>query len=275
MPQPPADWLELNRAYWNERVPMHADSRLYDVTGFVAGQDTLRVFEPDEVGDVQGKTLLHLMCHIGLDTLSWARRGATVTGLDFSQPALDVATALAAQIGVKSAQFVAADINDAATALASQTFDIVYTGIGVTQWIQDIDRWARTVASLVAPGGFFYIADYHPIIDIVDDDVLGMRRSYLDRGPFVEEERGSYTGPGDTEANTFVKWTHHIGSLVNALATAGLRLEFLHEYDFTDFPMFLGLERQDDGLWRFPEGRLHIPLMFSLRASKDAHTQQP
>lgn len=256
-------------AYWDERVPVHVASTHYDVPGFLAGEDSLRPFETAEVGDVRGRTLLHLMCHIGLDTLSWARHGATVTGLNFSQPALDVAASLAEQLGLASARFVASDINEADQALTPQTFDIVYTGIGVTQWLPDIERWARIVAGLVAPGGFFYLADYHPFIDIMDDEVRCLRRDYFDRGPFVEEERGSYTGPADTQANTMVRWTHHIGSVVDALATAGLRLEFLHEYDFTDFPMFHGLECGSDGLWRFPPGRWQIPLMFSLRASRD------
>jgi SAM-dependent methyltransferase len=263
------DWLRLNREYWDERVPLHAASSFYDVPGFLAGKDVLRPFEHDEVGDVRGKRLLHLMCHIGLDTLCWARRGATVTGLDFSQPALDTAADIAERAGIDSARFVAADIDRATKALAGETFDIVYTGAGVMQWIRDVDRWARVVASLVAPGGFFYIAEYHPFIDIVDDDVRGLRRGYLDRGPFVEDEPGSYTGRADTSANTMVKWTHHIGSVVNALATAGLRIEFLHEFAFTDAAMFFGLERGGDGLWRFPPDRYQIPMMFSLRAAKD------
>ena len=264
-----ADWPSTNRAYWDERVPIHAASKLYDVPGFIAGKDTLLSWEPGEVGDVRDKTLLHLMCHIGLDTLSWARRGATVTGLDFSQPALDVAASLAEQIGIASARFVTADITNAATALDGQAFNVVYTGRGVNQWLPDIDQWARTVASLVTTGGFFYMTDYHPFIDIIDDDVRSLRRSYLDHGPFVEEEHGSYTGPADTQADTIVKWTHHIGSVINALATAGLRLEFLHEHNFTDLPMFFGLERHDDGIWRFPPDRWQVPLMFSLRASKN------
>jgi hypothetical protein len=205
------DWLRLNRAWWDERAPVHAANGFYDVPGFLAGKDSLRAFEPGEVGDVRGKRLLHLMCHIGLDTLSWARRGAIVTGLDFSRPAL------------------------------------------------------------VAPGGFFYIADYHPFpdsFDIVDGEVRGLRHGYLDHGPWVEQADGSYTGPAETSANTFIKWNHHIGSVVNALAATGLRIEFLHEYDFTDAP-FHGLERGEDGLWRVPAGRFRIPLMFSLRAAKD------
>jgi 2-polyprenyl-3-methyl-5-hydroxy-6-metoxy-1,4-benzoquinol methylase len=270
------DWLRLNRAWWDERAPVHAASGFYDVPGFLAGQDSLRAFEPEEVGDVRGKRLLHLMCHIGLDTLSWARRGAIVTGLDFSRPALDTAVSVAGRAGIGSARFVAAEIGEASQALAGETFDVVYTGTGVTQWIPDIGSWACTVAALVAPGGFFYIADYHPFpdsFDIVDGEVRGLRHGYLDHGPWAEQAAGSYTGPAETSANTFMKWSHHIGSVVNALAAAGLRIEFLHEYDFTDAP-FPGLERGADGLWRIPAGRFGIPLMFSLRAAKDPPTVQ-
>src|SRR6185437_14599748 len=163
---PRADWLELNRAYWDERVPLHADSTFYDVPGFLAGDDTLRAFEPEQVGDVRGRSLLHLMCHIGLDTLSWARRGARVTGLDFSPPAVETAADLARKAGIKGARFVLADIERAGEALNGQSFEIVYTGAGVLQWLPDLECWARTVADLVAPGGFFYLADYHPFIDI-------------------------------------------------------------------------------------------------------------
>jgi 2-polyprenyl-3-methyl-5-hydroxy-6-metoxy-1,4-benzoquinol methylase len=268
---PGDDWLQLNRAWWDERAPAHAASGYYDVPGFLAGKDSLRAFEPEEVGDVRGKRLLHLMCHIGLDTLSWARRGAAVTGLDFSRAALDTAVSLAERAGIGSARFVAAEIGDADRALAGETFDVVYTGAGVMQWIPDVDSWARTVAALVAPGGFFYIADYHPFpdgFDIVDGEVRGLRHGYLDHGPWAERAPGSYTGPAGTAANTFIKWNHHIGSVVNALAAAGLRIEFLHEYDFTDAP-WDGLERGEDGLWRIPADRFPIPLMFSLRAAKD------
>ena len=171
------DWLRLNRAWWDERAPVHAASGFYDVPGFLVGRDSLRAFEPGEVGDVSGKRLLHLMCHIGLDTLSWARRGAIVTGLDFSRAALDTAVSLAGRAGIGSARFLAAEIGEAGQALAGETFDVVYTGTGVTQWIPDIGSWARTVAALVAPGGFFYIADYHPFpdsFDIVDGEVRGL-----------------------------------------------------------------------------------------------------
>ena len=144
----------VNRANWDARVPIHTDnSRFYDIPGFVAGRETLREYEPGEVGDVRGKTLLHLMCHLGLDTLSWARRGATVTGLDFSQPALDFAASVAGQIGAETARFVTANVYDAAEVLAGQVFDIVYTSVGSLQYLPDIERWAQVVAALLVPGG--------------------------------------------------------------------------------------------------------------------------
>jgi hypothetical protein len=139
------------------------------------------------------------------------------------------------------------------------------------QWIPDVGSRARTAAALVAPGGFFYIADYHPFpdsFDIVDGRVHGLSHGHLDHGPWAERTAGSYTGSAETRANTWIKWNHHIVSIVNAVAGAGLRIEFLHEYDFTDAPRD-GLECGQDGLWRIPAGQFPIPLMFSLRAARD------
>jgi 2-polyprenyl-3-methyl-5-hydroxy-6-metoxy-1,4-benzoquinol methylase len=142
------DWRALNRANWDDRVPVHLASSFYDLPAFRAGADTLRRFEPAEAGDVTGKRLVHLQCHIGLDTLSWARRGALVSGLDFSAPAISAASALASELGIE-ATFVVSDVYDAVAALGRARFDIVYTGIGALAWLPDIPRWARVVAELL------------------------------------------------------------------------------------------------------------------------------
>jgi hypothetical protein len=139
---------ELNRRWWDERVPIHTASEFYDVEAFKAGGSTLRPFELEEVGDVAGKRLLHLQCHFGLDTLSWARRGASVVGLDFSEPAVEAANRLAWETGLDGT-FVAADLHDAEAALGSQRFDIVYTGLGALNWLPDLRRWAEVVGSLL------------------------------------------------------------------------------------------------------------------------------
>jgi len=265
----PADWLERNRANWDARVPIHITSATYDIPGFVAGRDTLRPYEPDEVGEVRGRTLLHLQCHLGLDTLSWARRGATVTGLDFSRPALDVAASVAAQIGVESARFVLANVYDAAAALVGQTFDIVYSSVGSLQFLPDLARWARVVATLVAPGGFCYLTEGHPFLHFVEDDGRTLRGDYFSRDAILLDE-GTYADPGaDLASSASVEWVHNTADVVTALGTAGLRVEFLREHDWSWYQILPVLVRHEDGRWRFPDGQPRIPLVYSLRAVKD------
>lgn len=271
----PADWHEANRAHWDERVPIHAKSDYYDLESFRAGKEALRDFELAEVGDVTGKSLLHLQCHIGVDTLSWARHGAAqVVGLDFSEPAVETARALARELGFGQdrAAFVTADVHDAAEAVPDSSYDIVYTGIGALNWLPDTRRWAETAASLVAPGGFLYLAEFHPITDCLDDATgAKVEYDYFSRDAWVEETPGTYADfDAPTLHNRSVEWQHPIGEVVSALAAAGLRIEFLHEHDASLFARFSDLERQDDGFYRFPADRPRIPLMYSIKASRAA-----
>jgi len=261
------DWLSANRANWDERVPIHTAGPFYDLPAFVAGKDSLQDFEDAEVGDVDGRTLLHLQCHIGLDTLSWSRRGALVTGLDFSGAAVEVARDLAVRIGADTARFVTADVYDAVEALEGRSFDIVYTGFGALCWLPDLTRWARTAAALVADGGFLYLAEYHPVADLLAEDGTGMdgtgadgaadtsaENDYFHRAPIVVDAPGTYADPTAPMTSTVtVEWRHGIGDVVSALAAAGLRLDFLHEHDH--------------GHFRLPAGQ-RVPLVYSLRATK-------
>jgi SAM-dependent methyltransferase len=261
------DWRALNRANWDDRVPVHLASSFYDLPGFRAGADTLRPFEPAEAGDVTGKRLVHLQCHIGLDTLSWARRGALVSGLDFSAPAISAASALASELGIE-ARFVISDVYDAAAALGPARFDIVYTGIGALAWLPDIPRWARVVAGLLAPGGFLYLVEGHPFAQILDDATgLVVSRDYFDSEPWVEEWDHTYTDGPALEHVRSVEFQHGIGEVITALIEAGLRIEFLHEFEFDAFGRYESLRRADDGTYRFPPGRPRVPLIFSVRAS--------
>lgn len=265
-----ADWRALNRANWDDRVPIHLASSFYDLDGFRAGADTLRPFESAEVGDVAGEQLVHLQCHIGLDTLSWARRGALVSGLDFSAPAIEAASSLAAELGI-DATFVVSDVYDAVAAFDGQQFDIVYTGIGALVWLPDIPRWARVVADLLSPGGFVYLVEGHPFAHVLDDS-SGSKvvRDYFDAGPRVEDYPYSYTDGPALDHTRQVEFQHGIGEIITSLVDAGLRIEFLHEYDFDAFRRFDALQRQSDGTYRFLPGQARVPMMFSLRASLDA-----
>ncbi|HEX2145581.1 MAG TPA: class I SAM-dependent methyltransferase [Glycomyces sp.] len=265
-------WREANRAMWDERVPIHAASAFYDQESFRSGKDHVAGFQADEVGDVTGKRLLHLQCHMGQDTLSWARRwAARVVGLDFSEPAVEVARNLAADLGYgpEEAEFVAADVYDARSAIPDEAFDIVYTGIGALCWLPDIGRWAEVAASLVAPGKFLYLPEFHPLCNVLDWDT-GTRfmRDHLSREPVVVDEPGTYVDfEARTEHNLSYEWNHTIGAVVSALAANGLRIEFLHEFDWTLFKQFGTLERADDA-YRQPEGTPKAPLMYSLKAFK-------
>ncbi|MET9434027.1 class I SAM-dependent methyltransferase [Streptomyces sp. NPDC006551] len=271
----PADWREANRARWDERVAIHAASEFYDLDAFRAGKEVLRDFELAEVGDVTGRSLLHLQCHIGLDTLSWARHGAShVVGLDFSEPAVETARSLAADLGLATdrAAFVAADAYDAVEAVPDSSYDIVYTGTGALCWLPDIDRWAETAAALVAPGGFLYVAEFHPLTDSLDDET-GTRvvHDYFTRDAWVDTTPGTYADvDAATVHNRSVEWVHPVGEVVTAIAKAGLRIEFLHEHDVSLIPRYGTLRRQEDGYYRFPADRPRVPLMYSLKASRPA-----
>jgi SAM-dependent methyltransferase len=264
-----SDWLETNRAMWDERVPIHVDSDFYDVDGFLAGRSALRAFELEELPDVDGATLLHPQCHFGLDTLSWARRGARVTGLDFSAPAIAAARRIAERAGIE-AEFVEANLYDASEAVGGRRFDMVYTGLGALIWLPDIRRWADVMASLVRPGGVLYLVEFHPITDIFGDDDLTVEHSYFRGGPIEWNDSGTYADlDAPTEHNRSIEWHHGLGDTVSALIASGFRIELLHEHDHTLFPRWPLLQRDGD-IWRLPEGTPSIPLMYSLRATLPA-----
>ena len=259
------DWLETNRDLWDERVPIHVASSLYDVEAFVAGRSSLRAFELDELPDVRGRTLVHPQCHFGEDTLSWARLGAHVTGADVSGPAIAAARELAARCEL-AAEFVEANVYDAAEALGGRTFDIVYTGLGALNWLPDVERWAHVMASLAAPGGLLYLAEFHPFTHVFSDDDLTVQYAYFHDEPFDFESAGSYADPAaPTVHNRSYEWNHGIGAVVSAIVAAGFELEFLHEHDSTLFarwPFLVG----ERGSFRLPEGMPSLPLLYSLRA---------
>jgi SAM-dependent methyltransferase len=213
-----------------------------------------------------------VQCHFGLDTLSWARLGAHVTGVDFSQAAIDAADSLAAELGI-DARFVVSSVYDLPHKLEG-TFDIVYTSRGVLGWLPDIRRWAQVIGHFVKPGGFFYITEAHPIAMVFDDENVQpgeLRLAY----PYWEHERpltfevkGSYADrEAPTEGLIEHSWDHSLGEIVSALAEAGLHVEFLHEFDFLDWELPY-LVQGSDGLWRLPpDAGGQLPLFFSLKAS--------
>lgn len=265
--QPPQDWHIWNHEWWDERVPTHLRSDFYNVDGFVAGGSTLRGGEVEELGPVDGLTLLHLQCHIGLDTLSWARRGARVTGLDFSGPAIRAARAIAERAQL-AAEFVEADVYAASEALNGRRFDVIYTGRGALCWLPDIQRWAGEIASLASDSGRLYLVEMHPITEALGDDELTFEYPYFQGNPMFFEETGTYADrAAPTQHNRSAQWLHGLGDVVSALAGAGFRIDFLHEHDYTVFQRWPFLERRKDGTYALPAGMSSLPLMYSLAAT--------
>ena len=259
---------DLNRAFWDERVPIHTASEFYDVEGFKAGREPLEDFELEAVGDVSGRSLVHLQCHFGRDTLSWARHGARVTGLDFSAPAIEAARALAADIGVE-ADFVCADVYDAPGVIGGRSFEIVYVNVGAINWLPDIRRWAEVVAGLLKPGGVLYMKELHPFSWVFGDDDLTVENDYFaHRNDY--DEAGTYADPdAPTVHNRTEEWQHPLGEVVNAVIGAGLALELLGEHDHQAHRQWPFMVR-DGSVYRMPAGTPRLPLMYSLRARKPA-----
>ncbi|OGO51532.1 MAG: hypothetical protein A2148_01245 [Chloroflexi bacterium RBG_16_68_14] len=264
--------LEANRRHWDEVVPIHAASDFYDVASFKAGETKLKRVELEELGDVRGKTLLHLQCHFGLDTLSWGREGAIVTGADFSEQAIETARALAAECGI-DARFVASDLYALPEALDGQ-FDIVFTSYGVLCWLPDITGWAQVAAHFVRRGSTFYVVEFHPFAQIFDDapDADGLRvhhRYFPTDEPLRFDDLGTYTDrSAHFENNTTYEWPHPISEVVTALIGAGLRIEFLHEFPFTTYQFLSFTEVVADGSMRLTKHDGSVPLLYSIKATK-------
>ena len=260
------EFVEANRRLWNEWTAINAASEFYDVESFKRGGVRLRPYELEEVGDVTGKDLLHLQCHFGLDTLSWARLGANVTGADFSSEGIETARKLAAELGL-SAEFVCSDLKDL-PGILDRDFDIVYTSRGVLGWLPDLRQWASVVAHFVRPGGFFYITEAHPLLWTFDDNELVFRYSYFGGEALAFPTEGSYADRTATVKEPMeYGWNHSLAEIVTSLADRGLRIDFLHEMPFVEWPIPY-MEEREDGTWRLPEGHPELPLFFSLKASK-------
>ena len=263
------EWRSVNRALWNEMAALHPSTDLYDLAGVIDGRDDLRPWEDDELGSVDGLDLVHLQCHIGTDTVGWARRGANVVGLDFSATALQVAGELSVACGL-DIDWVEADVYDAAAALGGSLFDVVYTGIGALDWLPDLHQWARVVHSLLRPGGVLYVVELHPMwVALVTDGQTICQPAI--NAPFTrwdEHDRTSYADPNQRlEHTASYERLHAISDIISAVLAAGLAIELFHEHDVTPAPT-PWLHQEDDRLYHFHADAIPFPLCYSLRARR-------
>ena len=277
----PAEARAANLKLWNAWTKIHEHAPGYDTAGFRAGGTTLTPVEREELGPHvhEGTTLLHLQCHFGLDTLSWARLGASVVGLDLSDEAVALAHRQAGDAGLAGrAEFICSDLYDADAHLGDRVFDVVFVNWGAIEWLPDLQRWAGIVARHLKPGGTFYMAEIHPFARTLDDDApegeLRVRYRYFPApdDPDIDAVDGSYADPGaDTTGLVAYGWSHSFAEILGALTGAGLRLEHLHEFAFAPAPFWEWMV-EDERIFWLPDGeggrRNDQPFTYTIRATK-------
>ncbi|MGO9160884.1 MAG: class I SAM-dependent methyltransferase [Streptosporangiaceae bacterium] len=274
-----SEYQEINRVSWDERVPAHVASPDYHVEQFRRDPAFLSHvvrFDRPRLGDISGRRGVHLQCHIGTDTVSLARLGASMTGLDFSAPAVEAGRALAQRTGA-DARFVQGDVYDAADLLGRDQFDLVFTGIGALCWLPGIARWAGVVAALLRPGGRLFLREGHPMLwalaDSRPDGLLAVEYPYFERPePLVWTDGGTYV---QTDAvfthNTTHEWNHGLGEIITALLAAGMTITGLDEHDSVPWEALPGqMTRTPDEEWRLTDRPWRLAASYTLQAVRAA-----
>jgi SAM-dependent methyltransferase len=259
-------YTDLNRDLWNARTGHHLQSDFYGVEAFKAGENSLKSIELKLLGDVAGQRILHLQCHFGQDSLSLARLGAQVTGVDFSDEAIAAARRLSAELNVP-AEFICCDVFDLPAHLPGAQFDVVFTSYGVLNWHPDLNKWAAVAAGYLRPGGRLVVVEFHPVVWMYDSDFTRLQYSYFNRGAIEETEVGTYADRTAEIKHQVITWNHSLGEVVSSLLGQGLQLVDFQEYDYSpcDF-MAPHTQPVGDGTFRIAPLGPGAPLVYSVVA---------
>jgi SAM-dependent methyltransferase len=262
------NYLKINLEAWNDKTVVHLQSDFYDQKAFLAGKNSLKNPELEVLGDVNGKRILHLQCHFGQDTLSLARMGAKVTGLDFSEVAIENAIRINKALGL-DAQFVCSDVYNLPTELYNQ-FDIVFTSYGTIGWFPDLKPWADTIKNALVPGGKFIMVDFHPFIWTFDNDLKYIQYDYFKTDPIEEEIEGSYADRNAPIKTKTISWNHGIGEILNTLIHEGISIQEFSEMDYSPFECFSNLKKLDEDKFVFSHIEPAIPMIYRIVGEKIA-----
>lgn len=260
------DYLQLNKSSWNKRTDVHIASDFYDNASFKAGKSSLNDIELDLLGDVNGKSILHLQCHFGQDTISFSRMGAKAMGIDLSDRAIEEAKKLNQELGT-DAEFICTDLYSLPDHL-DRKFDIVFTSYGTIGWLPDMSKWAKIVSRYLKPGGTFLIAEFHPVVWMFDDYFKHIKYSYFNTGVIEEEEEGTYADQSANIKTKFMTWNHPISDVVNNLIVEGLLIEVLNEYDYSPYDCFQQCEKLGERRFRIKHLESKIPMVYAIKAKK-------
>lgn len=265
------DYLKVNKDSWNKRTEIHYGSEFYDNQNFIQGKSSLNSIELNLLGDVTGKSILHLQCHFGQDTIQWTREGATkATGVDLSDIAVAKARDLAKICG-SHAEFVCSDIYD----LPDQhqgSYDIVFTSYGTIGWLPDINQWAQVVNHFLKPGGQFLIVDFHPVVWMFDDEFSSVAYRYFNSEPIIEDET-TYTDGSEGKTVKSISWNHSLGSIINALIATGLNIKSVDEYDYSPYDCFQKTKKVGERMYRIEHMGDKLPMVYAIMAVKGSNNQ--
>ena len=261
-----SNYIALNKNAWNNKTEVHIASDFYDMKGFIEGKSSLNSIELELLSDISNKKILHLQCHFGQDTMTFARMGAQATGIDFSEKAIEKATEFSKQLNLDTT-FICCDIYEAPKCLNEQ-FDIVFTSYGTIGWFPDLDKWAKVVSHFLKPGGKFIMADFHPVVWMYDNDFKEVFYSYFNIEQIVEDESGTYADRySEIEAKT-ITWNHPISEILNALITNGIELNSFNEYDYSPYNCFNNTEEFEPNKFRIKTFGNKIPMVYSIKGTK-------
>ncbi|PZR12218.1 MAG: SAM-dependent methyltransferase [Flavobacterium psychrophilum] len=260
------NYLEINRDSWNTRTEAHINSDFYNLDAFLKGKSSLNDIELNLLGDLTGKSALHLQCHFGQDSISLSRLGAEVVGVDLSDVAIDRARELAKQSNV-STTFICSDVYDLPNHLDRQ-FDIVFTSYGTIGWLPDLDQWAKVISKFLKPGGRFVFVEFHPVVWMYDSQFEKIEYRYFNSGAIIETEKGTYA---DKEAELEVKtigWNHGLGEVISSLIKNGLGISYFEEFDYSPYNNFNHSVESEPGKFRISHLADKIPMVYALSAIK-------
>lgn len=260
------DYLNINRKNWNERVEPHFQSEFYGVEEFVNGKNSLNEIELNLLGELKGKSLLHLQCHFGQDSISLSRKGAKVTGIDFSEKAIEKAVELN-KICNTSCHFVCSDVYSSINSI-EEKFDIVFTSYGTIGWLPDLNKWAEVIANFLKPEGKFIMADFHPVVWMFDNDFNTVAYNYSKDAPIVEVTNGTYADRNAQVNSQTISWNHGIGEILTALIENNLEITVFQEEHYSPYNCFNGMTEIKPGKFIIEKLGNKVPLVFSLTATK-------
>ncbi|WP_271765437.1 class I SAM-dependent methyltransferase [Aquimarina algiphila] len=259
------EYFETNKQTWNEKVAVHAASDFYNIEDFKNGKTSLQYYEIEALGDVSGKSLLHLQCHFGQDTLSWSRMGAKCTGIDLSEKGIELAKNLNSELNL-NAEFVSCNVLDTSLYIKDK-FDIVFTSYGVIGWLPDLKPWGKMIAERLKPGGTFYMVEFHPIVWMFDylEEKPVMKYGYHQKEVIYEEYQGTYADENSKMVSKEFGWNHGLGEVISSLSEAGLTIQSLNEHDGSPYEIFPGLVKNEKGMY-VTKDKLY-PLIFEIKAT--------